>query len=99
LIPIDFVGADPERIAMACVCLGQTTTGEQCPARRLMELTGVDSLDETRRCCVKLIGFARKVLAHPNHMLYLRYTMAPATGAITGMNLTEGLIDQIGRDR
>jgi hypothetical protein len=83
LIPIDFVGADPELIATACACLGQIATGGRCPLRRLMAVIGVE--------------FARKVLAHPKHLLYQRYTASPAAGAIRAMELTEGVLDRLGR--
>jgi hypothetical protein len=96
-IPIDFVATEPWLIAMACVCLGQMTTGGPSPAQQLMAFAGVDSLEETGACCAKLITLARRVLEHPTHFLYLRYTQPPGTGVILEMQLTEDLIGRLGQ--
>jgi G2/mitotic-specific cyclin 1/2 len=95
LLPTEFMCLDPSLIAMACACLGEITLGGQCPTQRLTAIA-LHSVEEARACCPMLIELARKVLAHPRHLLYQRYTAPPSTGAILEMQLTEGLFDRLG---
>jgi hypothetical protein len=95
LIPIDFIGTRPDVIAVACVLLAKWTLEETCPTKRLLGLADLVSLEETKFCCVKLIEFGNKVLLHPGHLLYRRYTAPPATGVILEMKMTGPFLDEL----
>jgi G2/mitotic-specific cyclin 1/2 len=94
-IPMDFIGTRPEVIAVACVGLAKVAFGDVCPTKRLMLLAGLESFDEPRNCCTKLIEFAKRIMAHPRHLLYHRYTVPPAGAAILEMHLSDDLLERL----
>jgi hypothetical protein len=91
LIPIDFVDLTPDVIALAAVCAARLSLAECCPTKRLMAYAHLTDVEAVRRCCGRLIGFAMRLMAHTEHLIYYRFTAPPAIGVILRMKLNPDL--------
>ena len=95
LVPIVFLNYRPDLIALSSICLGKVCLGEYCPTRRMSLYGHIDDIDEMKKCCVEMLGFARGIIGDETHFLFQRYTRDKLTGAIRRISISDDLISQI----